>query len=240
MKFWIKLGSVLGLISICFGAFAESPTLTMGVFSWEPYVSTNPEHYGVISEIAITALERTGYKIEVHDYPFSRVMKNLEFGIIDIAPAISPNTERAKTVDFSSPIYNVEMGFTFKKGRIHYQTISDLKAYTAGVMLGTFWINELTSAGILYEGAAEQEQNIRKLILDRVDFVCMPKGVAWHLLTQMGEDPNNYEFGLFKHEGQPLGISKRTPFKTLREDFERGLASIKRDGTYDKIVAKYK
>jgi len=240
MKLFKKIGTVLGLVLIWSTVFAETQTVTMGVFNWDPYVSEKQEDHGIIAEIIIAALERTGYTVVVKNYPFARIMKNLENGTIDIAPAISPNKERSKIIDFSSVIYDVDMGFTFKKSRIHYRTISDLKGYTAGVMGGTFWVKEMESAGIRYEEVAQQELNIKKLIVNRVDFVCMPKAIALNLIKILGKDPDEYDFGLFKKEGQPAGISKKTKFRTLRDDFEKGLEIIKSDGTYDKIISKYK
>ncbi len=240
MKSLKKLLTVFGLVLICSGVFAETKTVTMGVYSWEPYVSEKEENHGLFAEIIAAALEKTGYTVVIKNYPFARIMKNLEDGTVDIAPAISMNEERSKIIDFSSAIYELDMGFTFKKGRINYRTVSDLRSYTAGVMRGTFWVKELESAGIRYEDVTQQEQNIKKLAADRVDFVCMPREIAFNLIKTSGENPDRYDFGLFKKEGQPAGISKKTKYRELRDDFEKGLNIIKGDGTYDRIVSKYK
>jgi polar amino acid transport system substrate-binding protein len=234
------LGAVFASVLICSGLFAETKTVTMGVYNWEPFVSEKQENHGLLSEIIVAALERTGYTVVIKNYPFARIMKNLEDGEIDLAPAISVNEERNKIIAFTSPIYDLDMGFTFKKGRIQYRTITDLRNYKGGIMRGTFWVKELESAGIRYEDVTQQAQNIKKLAADRVDFVCMPKEIAFNLIKTSGEDPGRYDFGLFKKEGQPAGISKKTKFRELLDDFEKGLNIIKSDGTYERIVSKYK
>lgn len=230
---------VLGVVLVCSSIGAEAKQVTMGVYKWEPYVGEQKDKYGILADIVVAVLEKTGYEVDIKPFPFARIMKKLETGEIDLAPGISRTKERERFLDFSSPIYDVEQGFTSKKGRIPYKTIADLTPYTGGIMRGTFWVEELEAAGIRYEEVAEQEQNIMKLTSDRVDFVCMPKEIAFYLINKLGKDQNNYDFGLFKIEGQPVGISRKTQFKELREDFEKGLAAIKSDGTYDKILSKY-
>jgi polar amino acid transport system substrate-binding protein len=239
MKSVITGAVILGVVLMCSHSGAETNTVTMGVYKWEPYISEQAKNHGVLAEIAVAALEKMGYAVVMKPYPFARIMVHLKDGEIDLAPAISQTDERKMFLDFSSPIYDLEQGFTFKKGKIMYTTITDLKPYIGGIMRGTFWVKELGAAGIRYEEVTEQEQNIKKLVAERVDFVCMPKEIAGYLLKTLGEDPSQYEFGLFIIQGQPVGISQKTLFKELREDFEKGLTIIKSDGTYDEIISKY-
>nr|WP_320194339.1 transporter substrate-binding domain-containing protein [uncultured Desulfobacter sp.] len=111
-----------------------------------------------------------------------------------------------------------------------FRAIVDLKPYKGGIMRGTFWVNELTAAGIRYEEITKQEQNIKMLAADRVGFVCMPKEIAIYLIKKLGKDPHQYAFGRLRADGQPVGIFLKTKFKELREDVDQGLALIKQDG----------
>lgn len=230
----------LALMLIGSSLFAETKTVTMGIYSWEPFVSEKQANHGLFAEIIVAALNKTGYTVSVKNYPFARIIYSLETGDIDISPAISQNDERKKFIDFTDPIYELDMGFTFKNGHLNFQTMADLRSYTGGIMRGTFWAAELNAAGIRYEEVADQEQNIRKLAANRIDFVCMPREIAFTLLKTLGEDQSRYDFRLFRKEAQLAGISKKTKFAGLHGDFQQGLSLIKRDGTYDKIVSRYK
>jgi polar amino acid transport system substrate-binding protein len=236
----VKMVVVIGcLLSVYMVIFAGTKTIKMGVFEWDPYVSVNEEGHGLLSEVIVAALERVGYSVSIEKLPFGRIMKSLENGGIDIAPGISRNDEREKYLNFTSPLYDLHMGFVTKKGRMNYNSIADLRNYKGGIMIGTFWAKELDAAGVKYEEVREQAQNIKKLAFDRIDFACMPKEIAFHLIKALGEDTGDYDFWLYKTEGQPAGISKKTSYLELRDDFEKGLDLIKNDGTYDKIVSKY-
>jgi polar amino acid transport system substrate-binding protein len=240
MKCVKKSGVVLGLVLLCSSLLAETKTITMGIYDWEPYVSKKQENHGLLSEIIDVALERMGYTVVIKVIPFARIIEDLKTGNIDISPAISQNDERSKNIYFTSPVYDLSMGFIYKKGKINYNNIDDLKEYKGGIMAGTFWAQELEAAGIRYEEVTEQEQNMKKLISGRVDFVCMPKEIAFYLIKTLGEDPSDYDFKLFRMDGQPAGISRKTKSKELPDDFEKGMGIIRNDGTYDKIIAKYK
>ena len=240
MKSVKKLVAILGLVLICSGLSTETKTITIGVYNWEPLVSVTQKNHGVLTKIIVSVLKKMGYTVVIKNYPFARIISCLENGEIDISPAISKNVERNKVIDFSSSIYDLEQGVVFKKGRIHFRTFIDLRSYKGGIMRGTFWARELKAAGISYEEVTEQEQNIEKLAANRVDFVCMPKEVAFNIINKLGKDQTKYDFRLLRLEEQPAGISKKTKFMTLRGDFEKGLNIIKRNGTYDKIILKYK
>ena len=85
----------------------------------------------------------------------------------------------------------------------------------------------------------KSQHEVRKLIAGRVDFICLPRGVGFYLLRQNGEDPKRYEFSVFTRDGQAAAISHRSRYPSLFDDFQRGLRAIKRNGTYDRIVAGF-
>jgi len=238
MKQAVQVGFIVWFVLIHPGLFAQTKTVVMGVYDWEPYVSESQENHGILSEIIVDALEKVGYGVIAKDYPFARAMTELKNGSIDILPGVSYNSERSSAIEFSKSIFDIDMVFVFKKGKINYKTISDLKNHIGGIMAGTFWAQELESEGIKYETVATQEQNIKKLVSGRIDFSCMPREVALNLMTRLGENPAQYDFILFKKDGQPAGISKKTKFVDLLKDFEKGMEIIRKDGTYDKVVSK--
>ena len=211
----------------------------MGIFEWEPFLSSQKRQHGLLGDLSIAALEKKGYSVVIESYPFARIMEYLKTGKIDFAPAISVTEERKTFLNFSSSIHETEQGFTFKKGTIPYITIKDLKPYTGGILRGSFWQQELEATGIHYEEVKGQEQNIKKLMANRVDFVCMPKEIALYLIKELKDDPGQYEFCPLRTEEQTAGISKKTSFPELLEDFNHGLALIKQDGTYDRILSSY-
>ena len=237
-SFWIILtcSSVFAQSKIV--KLAQPKIVKLGLFPWEPLISENQPGHGVFSEIIVSAFDRVGYKVESKFYPFARLIQMLESGEIDVAPGVSKNEERLKIFDYSSMLYDVNMGFTFKNSKVKYNSIADIKNLKGGIMRRTFWAKELDGLGIKYEEVTDHDPNIQKLITDRIDFVCMPKEVAFNYLKLKGEDLSKYGFGLHRKEGQPMAISKKSKLTGLLNAFEKGLSAIKADGTYDKIIAK--
>lgn len=238
----IALSGVAAAVLLLCGAnaMAQAAKVTVGVFPWEPYVSKWQEGHGMLTEMLTAALKAGQYEAAIRKESFAKALELLQGGEIDLVPGVSRTEERARTIDFTSDFYVVDMTVVFRKGAIVYETMKDLKNSLGGVMEGTFWMKMLDQEGIRYETSATQQQNIRKLIAGNVDFVCMPKDVAVTIMRQLDEDTDEFEFVCVKRDGQPVGVSKKTRFKTLRDDLEKGLAAIKSDGTYDAIVAKYR
>lgn len=239
MKMTKIIGIFFGLALICSNSIADIKTLTIGIYDWKPFISQQMENHGLLAEIASEALAKMGYNVEFKSYPFPRLLINLADGTIDMSLAISEREERKHLIDFSSSLYELEQGFTFKKGKIDYKVDSDLKKHKGGILRGSFWADDLDSMDVRYEEVPTRILNIKKLVADRIDFVCMPKVIAFNMLKEIGEDVRNYDFKLLKIEKQPAGFSKKAKFRELRDDFEKGLEIIKSDGTYDKIISKF-
>lgn len=214
----------------------QTKEAVLAVYNWAPLLYEDANDPGPLARIVIGSLEAVGYRVRVVGSSFARVMEGLYSGEVDLSPGISITDERKGKMWFSAPLVNLKMGFIFKKGRIRYNSIDDLARFTGGVMHGTFWEKILSDHGIRYEAVSGQEQNIQKLISDRIDFACLPEPIALHLLRVSGDDPAKYSFVLYRLDPQPVGISKATKVKNLASDFNRGLLLFMRTQAYMSIM----
>ncbi|MCP4020253.1 MAG: transporter substrate-binding domain-containing protein, partial [Desulfobacteraceae bacterium] len=88
------------------------------------------------------------------------------------------------------------------------------------------------------------EQNIRRLISNRIDLFIDSKKVALYIVqTKLPEHIGAIEVVTPEIEAQNfhIGFSKKRPHhKQLVQDFNQGLEIIRKNGTYDEILKLHK
>ena len=221
-------------------SLASQKNVTLAVYAWEPLLYNDINNPGPLAKIAIGSLKAAGYRVTIVGLPFARVLEELYSGAVDLSPGISITNERKTKLWFSTPIMYLRMGFIFKKDRIQYRSLSDLASLTGGVMRGTFWEKVLTDNGLKHETVIGQAQNIQKLIYNHIDYACLPDIIAFYLLKVNGEDISKYNFGLYRLDPQPVGISKATRIEGLAADFENGILVFKKTKEYQDIINNIK
>jgi ABC-type amino acid transport substrate-binding protein len=215
---------------------SQNKYVTLAVYAWEPLLYDDINNPGPLAEIVSGSLEAVGYRVTLVGLPFARVQAELYSGNVDLSPGVTITDERKEKLWFSTPILYLRMGFVFKKDGIKYKSLSDLASLTGGVMRGTFWEKILADNGLKYETVVDQNQNIQKLISNHINYACLPEVIAFYLLRANGEDISKYEFGLYRLDPQPVGISRATKIKGLAANFERGLSIFKQTKKYQNIM----
>jgi ABC-type amino acid transport substrate-binding protein len=237
----LKINLLLGLcLLFSVPLVSQNKDATLAVYAWEPLLYNDVNNPGPLAKLVSGSLEAAGYRVTIVGLSFARVLEKLYSGEVDLSPGISITNERKEKLLFSTPVMYLRMGFVFKKDRIEYRSLSDFATLTGGVMRGTFWEKMLADNGLKYETVIEQDQNIQKLINDRIDYACLPDIIAFYLLQANGEDVSKYQFGLYRLDPQPVGISKATKKKGLAADFERGFLIFKQTKEYQDIMNNMK
>jgi len=128
---------------------------------------------------------------------------------------------------------------------VRYETIEDLKGYKIGLIRGATFEKVLKQAGLTIEPTTQVEQSIRKLAHGRIDFYLTEQMVISDVVKRLY--PNEMEN--FKTLPKPYGdklpnallVSKKYPgAERMLKDFNAGLEIIKSNGTYDRIISKYR
>jgi lysine-arginine-ornithine-binding protein len=163
-----------------------------------------------------------------------------------IAASMSITAERKKKVAFSDKYYQTPAKFVEKKGADIAIAPEGLKGKRIGVQRETIHDRYATDnygkiATIVRYGTQDEanlDMQAGRLDLLLADSVALEDGF---LKTPAGKDfefvgPNLTNPKWF---GEGVGIAMRKQDNDLREQFNKAIAAIRKDGTYDKIAAKY-
>lgn len=176
------------------------------------------------------------------------IIPALTAGQIDaIMNSMSINDERLKVIDFSNKYYNTPSMIVAAKGAGITPDPAGLTGKILGVQVATIHqaYAEKHFAGVASEIKAYQTQDEanQDLVAGRVDaiqadstaldaFLASPDGqVCCESMGAVADDPAVLGLG--------VGVGIRKGDEKLKEAFNKGIAAVRADGSYDTITAKY-
>ncbi len=133
------LGTAVALAASPFAAHAAD-TLNVGAYPTNPpfeYKNADGKFEGFEVDIVNEAAKRAGMTTDIADYGFQALFSGIASKRIDVAiSSITITPERLKTVSFSQPYYDSDMGIAAAaSGAV--QSEADLKGKTVGVLSGS-------------------------------------------------------------------------------------------------------
>jgi polar amino acid transport system substrate-binding protein len=241
-----KITAVASLITLALmptSSYARDVSIV--TTDWAPHYSSKITDGGALTVITKEAFRRVGHNATVSFIPWTRAMKDVVAGNADFVMGAYANEERAKTFILSEAVYDVEVTLVALDTLqiTAYDNLQQLKEFTIGVSRGWANTKEFDAADYLTKEVARDPQlNLRKLYRNRID------------LTVGARDILNWEARKEKHDVSRL-VYLQPPLQTnalhllgsratddgllFTDDFNRGLAMLKQDGTYAKILRKY-
>ncbi|WP_432452258.1 MULTISPECIES: transporter substrate-binding domain-containing protein [unclassified Agarivorans] len=160
-----------------------------------------------------------------------------------IFSSMSINEERAKKVLFSEPYYITPTGFFGPKAStVDPAKPETLKGLRVGVQRGTI---QDTYATEHYSKVADIKRYTTgdDLVVDlqggRIDLVVIDYPVGVSSILDVDADKKFMSVGEPIPLGNGVGVAARKRDKALIEMFNKALATVKSNGTYDKINDKY-
>ena len=225
---------------------AAAEQINMATTEWEPFYAPTLEAGGVVTEIVTTAFEREGYDAKISWYPWIRAMKMVKHAEIDLVMGAYYSEERARDFHFSAPFFDIDVGFIALKeaGISEYASLRSLVPYTIGVNRGWAYTEAFDNADFLKKDyAVNQILSTRMLFARRVDMVAMSVAVFQHeaRISRYHDMSEVVVLSpLLDSKSLHLMVSRSRPdHLKLIEGFNRGLAKIRADGTYGRILAKH-
>lgn len=164
-----------------------------------------------------------------------------------VLSSMSMTPQRAEQIAFSSKLFNTPTALVAKQGSSLVPTPESLKGKTVGVEQGTiqetyaktYWAGK----GVTVQPYQNQDQVYADLISGRLDaalqdkvqaeigFLKTPRGKGFQIVGNDLNDP--------KTLGEGAGVGLRKEDKDLKEKIDAAIASMRKDGTYDKIAKQY-
>lgn len=214
---------------------------------WPPYLGESLPHRGLASRIVTEAFAVTGIEVEYGFFPWSRALKLAEIGEWDAAAVWLPSPERSLAFRVSDPVIDARyVFFHLRERKFSWKSVADLKGLKIGATISYHYGKEFQDAekaGIIsVERVPTDEQNLKKLLLGRIDIFPMDDIVGREMLKSIlpPEKADSVSFHPTPLHSDPLClmISRRIPGSAeLAAKFNRGLATLRASGRHAAIIS---
>ncbi len=239
-----------GLIALCSSVQAAGGNLRIGIeAAYPPFAFKTPDNriQGFDYDIGEAICAEMKVQCEWQEVEFDGLIPSLKVRKIDAAiSSVSITPDRLKSVDFSNSYYRLPAKIVHHKGDGIQTMPGDLAGKRIGVQRSTNFDRYATDyfepAGAQIVRYGNQNEVFLDLIAGRLDaslagsvaieegLLNKPDGKAFEFVGQSYTDANY--FGM----GAGIAVRKNDP---LVERINQAIATIRANGTYDKIRSKY-
>jgi polar amino acid transport system substrate-binding protein len=234
---------------LCWLVFVSSSALAEPIKivcnDWKPYIDTKDKDGGIVTELVTEAFSRAGITATPTVLPVPRAIKNLLAGDLQAYSCAWYNEERDKKFLFSEPFLANRVFFMKRRDReITWTSLRDLKDFTFVVLRSAAYDEKFINATYLKKIFVNRlDLNLKMVLQGRADLTPMDHAEAKVYLSAL----NPEESALLDFVEKPLGehlVYVMVPrnlenHKEIIRKFNQGMAELRRDGTYDRILKKY-
>lgn len=209
----------------------------------QPYVFEQGN--GIVVDIVRSALEPAGYRVVPVYVPIGRGFQLFAEKRVDGTAIIRENSGlEANYSDDFMQYHN--RAFALKSRQLRLRSFDDFRDMTVvGFQNAYKYLGDefgrAVAANPNYKEMANQETQTLMLLLGRIDVAVMDESIFRFYREKLiaeGKAPRSVVYEVFP-------LFPPTPYKTafvdakVRDDFNRGLAALRRDGRYEAIYRKY-
>lgn len=233
------------LLAVLLPAQAED-TLRMAISDWPPYVETTAPNGGVAIELVRTALDRIDYDMELVNEPWARTLEGATIGVYDALAAAWYSDQRGANFLFSKPYLINQIKFIKRRGDpFEFRTMEDLKGRVIGIVKDYAYDDQFDNArGLTRFVNNHVLENLLLMLQGQVDVTLDDEIVLRYEISQyMANSAAQFEIlpKPFAVRGLCFAMSRQHPkAKDIIKAFDAEIAEMRSDGTYDRILAKYR
>lgn len=204
------------------------------------YQNDTGKYTGFDMDLIKAIAKQQGFKIKINNVGFDAALNAVQSSQADGTIAGMTITDERKGIfDFSDPYYTTNIILAVKKGS-NITSYDDLKGKTVGAKNGTssydFLASHKDKYGYKLKAFDEASTMYDSLNSGSIDALMDDEPVLAYAIQQ----GRQFETPI---KGEPSGqvgfAVKKGSNPELIEMFNNGLAALKKDGTYDKLVKKY-
>ncbi|MEH7176857.1 transporter substrate-binding domain-containing protein [Neobacillus vireti] len=200
------------------------------------------EYKGIDIELINAIAKNEGFKIELSPMDFGGIIPAMQAGQLDVAIAgMSITEDRKKIVDFSSPYFDAGLIVVVKEDNSTIKSVDDLKGKKVAVKKGTsgakYAVDNSSKLGIEVVQFNDSPAMFQEVANGNADALIEDYPVISYAIAQkdlglklVGDRLNGDQYGIAVLKGEN---------QDLLEKINNGLAELKKDGTYDKILKTY-
>ena len=240
-----KISIVLVLFVSLFISQLQAQNVDVIANIWPPYVDKALPENGLAMKIVKESFARSAYTMNLRLEKWEKALQGAEIGAYEVVGAIWKSKARKRELLYSQPYLKNNIVFlTTTNSKMEYNSLNDLQGLLVGILKDYAYDEKfMADAKILKFQANRLTQNLISLEKGQLDVVVADKRLAlYELKTFMGVNRNKFRF-LAKNltiRNLYIAVPKGSANgKTIIEKFNQGLAAIKKDGTYQKILEEY-
>lgn len=222
-------------------AHAVENSVTFAVGEWAPYISES-EADSIVGTIVKEAMSAVGKTVKYDFYPWKRSYTLINEGEAAGSFPWIFTPGRSEEVLFSETIFSADSVLFYTNPQlagIDYSDVGRLKGLKVGGVVSYWYHDDFKAQGIRVDKSLTVTEAMRKLLEGWVDLVPEDKRAGWALIREHFPDQAH----LFRTSApHPRAISLHAIFpktaegRAMRDGFNRGLAIIRANGTFDRIV----
>lgn len=238
-----NLAVLLAILAFAAPAWADTPPLRLTASDWKPYVDSSQQRHGVVVAMVTTALKRAGYPSSLTFEPWPGSLEKTQGGEYDILIGIWKTPERATQFDLSEP-FLVNRITLMGKGTRPYSIYN--KADLAGLRIGVvedyaYSAKKYDTSGLEIVGGGSVQENVERLLAGDLDLI-----LGDHLAMRHEVDKKSAARQItispdaLDTRGLRIAVSRtREDHATIVAAFNKAIADMKSDGTYNDILGGY-
>jgi glutamine transport system substrate-binding protein len=200
------------------------------------------DYKGIDIELINAIAKNQDFKIELSPMDFGGIIPAMQANQLDVAIAgMSITDERKKVVDFSTPYFDAGLTVVVKEDTSSIQSVDDLKGKKVAVKKGTtgakYAQDNAAKLGITVVQFNDSPAMFQEVSNGNADALIEDYPVISYAIAQkdlglkiVGDRLNGDQYGIAVLKGQNEDLLKK---------INTGLAELKKDGTYDKIIKTY-
>jgi polar amino acid transport system substrate-binding protein len=230
---------LLGLLLIAQDALAQK--LRLAGDAWAPYADVSLLNDGLSTDLIRTALSRAGYTTEYEQVPWARAIHGIGEGRYDILINAWYSDDRTRIGQFSGEYMVNRLRFLKRKtSTVDYQSLTQLHPYSIAVVRSYAYSPAFDSDAELKKVlVASFSTAVRMLAAGRVELTVEDEYAARFALSREPDEVrDNVEFlpkSLSENSLHILVSLKNPDHEKIVADFDKAIAAMKADGTYDKL-----
>lgn len=220
---------------------AAAENLRLAGDAWAPYADTSLVNGGLATDLIRTALARAGYTTEYEQVPWARGMLGLSEGRYDILIDAWYSEERTRIGQFSQPFLINRLCFLKRKdSAISYSRLADLYAYPIAIVRGYAYSAAFDSDPNLKKVPVHSfSMSLRMLAAGRVQLAVEDEFAARFALSRESReirDAVDFLTVPLSENNLHILVSLKNPnHAEIVARFDREIAAMKADGTYERL-----
>ena len=235
----LRAMGLLGLLLIAQDALAQK--LRLAGDAWALFADVSLLNDGLSTELIRTALGRAGYTTEYEQVPWARAIHGIGEGRYDILINAWYSEDRTRIGQFSGEYMVNRLRFLKRKtSTVDYQSLTQLHPYSIAVVRSYAYSPAFDSDAELKKVlVASFSTAVRMLAAGRVELTVEDEYAARFALSREPDEVrDNVEFlpkSLSENSLHILVSLKNPDHEKIVADFDKAIAAMKADGTYDKL-----